>query len=337
MVANPLPYRRLGRTGLQVAPLALGAFNFGRATPADEAARMIDCALDAGINLIDTADSYHDGDSERAVGRALARNGRRNDVILATKVHYPTGPGPNECGNSRLHILRACEASLRRLQTGVIDLYQIHRPSPHVPVEETLRALDDLVRQGKVRYVGCSTHPAWQIMEALMVSERRSLVRYVSEQPPYNLLDRRIENELVPLCQKYELALLPWSPLGMGLLAGRYDSLKIPAGSRAAKIGGIYAERVTARGMQVGRRFSAIARDAGLTPAQLAILWNKEQPAITAPIAGPRTLAQLQEILPVLHMTLSDELRAACDDLVPPGTAVVDFHNTAPWMKMHVV
>ena len=330
-----MQYRSFGRTGMQVAPLALGTFNFGRATPEDEAARMIDYALDAGINLIDTADSYHDGGSERVVGRALARSGRRQDVILATKVHYATGPGPNDRGNSRLHILRACEASLRRLQTDAIDLYQIHRPSPHVPVEETLRALDDLVRQGKVRYVGCSTHPAWQVMEALMVSERRSLVRYASEQPPYNLLDRRIENELVPLCQKYGLALLPWGPLGMGVLAGRYDG-QIPAGSRAAKIGGIYAERVTARGMEVGRRFSALARDAGLTPAQLAILWNKEQPGITAPIAGPRTLAHLQELLPVLDMTLPDDLRAACDDLVPPGSAVVDFHNTAPWMKMRV-
>ena len=331
-----MQYRRLGHSGLLVAPLALGTFNFGRATPEDEAARILHAALDAGVNLVDTADSYHEGQSERVIGRALARSGRRHEVILATKVHYPTGPGPNERGNSRLHIMRACEASLRRLQTDHIDLYQIHRPSPHVPVEETLRALDDLVHQGKVRAIGCSTHPAWQIMESLMVSRQRSFVRYVSEQPPYNLLDRRIENELVPLCQKHDLALLPWSPLGMGLLAGRYDHDALPPDSRAAQIGGIYAQRITPRGIEVGRRFSALARDAGLTPAQLAILWNKDQPGVTTPIAGPRTLAQWQELLPVLDMALSEDLRAACNRLVPPGSVVVDFHNTAPWMKMRV-
>jgi aryl-alcohol dehydrogenase-like predicted oxidoreductase len=330
-----MQYRTLGSSGIRIAPLALGTFNFGRATPATEAARMIDCALDAGINLIDTADSYHEGESERVVGRVLAQSGRRQEVVLATKAHYPTGPGPNDRGNSRLHIVRACEASLRRLQTDYIDLYQIHRPDPNVPVAETLRALDDLVRQGKVRYVGCTTHPAWQVMEALMVGEQHGWVRYISEQPPYNLLDRRIENELVPLCQRYGLGLLPWGPLGMGLLAGRYDD-EVPEESRAVQIGGIYAERVTERGMQVGRRFSALARQAGLTPAQLALLWNKEQPGITAPIAGPRTLAQLQELRPVLEMSLSDELRKACDGLVPPGSAVVDFHNTAPWMKARV-
>lgn len=331
-----MQYRRLGHSGLLVAPLALGTFNFGRATPEDEAARILHAALDAGVNLVDSADSYHEGQSERVIGRALARSGRRHEVILATKVHYPTGPGPNERGNSRLHIMRACEASLRRMQTDHIDLYQIHRPSPHVPVEETLRALDDLVHQGKVRAIGCSTHPAWQIMESLMVSRQRGFVRYVSEQPPYNLLDRRIENELVPLCQRHDLALLPWSPLGMGLLAGRYDHDALPPDSRAAQIGGIYAQRITPRGIEVGRRFSALARDAGLTPAQLAILWNKDQPGVTTPIAGPRTLAQWQELLPVLDMALSEDLRAACNRLVPPGSVVVDFHNTAPWMKMRV-
>lgn len=329
-------HRRLGHSGLLIAPLALGTFNFGRATPEDEAARILHAALDAGVNLVDTADSYHEGQSERIIGRILAHSGRRHEVILATKVHYPMGPVPNERGNSRLHVMRACEASLRRLQTDHIDLYQIHRPSPHIPIEETLRALDDLVRQGKVRAIGCSTHPAWQIMESLMVSRQRGFVRYVSEQPPYNLLDRRIENELVPLCQKHDLALLPWGPLGMGLLAGRYDRDVLPPDSRAVQIGGIYAQRVTPRGIEIGRRFSALARDAGLRPAQLAILWNKDQPGVTAPIAGPRTLAQWQELLPVLDMTLSEELRAVCDRLVPPGSAVVDFHNTASWMKMRV-
>ncbi|MFW5941638.1 MAG: aldo/keto reductase [bacterium] len=331
-------YRRLGRSGVKVAPLALGTFNFGQRTPPEEATAILDAAIDAGINLIDTANSYGNGQSERVVGQALARNGRRDDVILATKVHFPVGPGPNDRGNSRLHIMRACEDSLRRLQTDVIDLYQIHRPSPDVPIEETLGALTDLVRQGKVRYAGCSTYPAWQIMEAIMVSERQGLTRYISEQPPYNLLDRRIENELIPLAQKYDMALLPWAPLGMGVLAGRYDDAEaLPPDSRAAQIGGVYAERVTPRGIEVGRAFSQLAaRAAGLSPAQLAVLWTRDQPGVTAPIIGPRTLEQLQEMLPVLEMNLDDDLRAACDDLVPPGSAVVDFHNSAPWMKMKV-
>jgi aryl-alcohol dehydrogenase-like predicted oxidoreductase len=330
-------YRTLGRTGVKVSPLALGGANFGRPSTPQDSITIINRALDAGINLIDTSNSYNEGESERIIGQALKENGRRQQTLIATKVHYPTGPGPNDGGNSRLHILRACEDSLRRLQTDYIDLYQLHRPSPDIPIEETLSALTDLVRQGKVRYGGCSTFPAWQIMEAIMMSELKGYVRFVSEQPPYNLLDRRIENERVPLCQKYGLAILPWGPMGMGVLAGRYtDAVTYPADSRAALVGGIYAQRVTARGIEVGRQFAQIAQEAGLTPAQLSLLWIKDQPGITAPLVGVRTLVQLEHALPVMEMSLSDELRAACDELVAPGTAVVDFHNTAPWMKMKV-
>ncbi|HZG65536.1 MAG TPA: aldo/keto reductase, partial [Herpetosiphonaceae bacterium] len=219
-------YRSLGRTGVQVSPLCLGAMNFGDPTPEDESLRIIDTALERGINFIDTANVYNQGESERIVGRALQRNGRREDVVLATKVHGTMGPGPNDQGNSRYHIIRACEDSLRRLQTDHIDLYQMHRPSLDIPQDETLRALDDLVRSGKVRYVGCSTHPAWMVMEAIATSERLGITRYISEQPPYNLLDRRIENELVPLAQRHGLALLPWSPLAGGILAGRYNNME---------------------------------------------------------------------------------------------------------------
>ncbi|MCW5853530.1 MAG: aldo/keto reductase [Anaerolineae bacterium] len=329
-----MDYRPLGRTGVKVAPLCLGTFNFANPTPEDEAARMIGVALDAGINMLDTADSYTGGESERCIGRILAANGRRDEVILATKVFYPVGPGPNQGGVSRLHLVRACEAALRRLQTDAIDLLQLHRPSFDVPVDETLGALTDLVRQGKVRYIGCSTHPAWKIMEALMVSELKGYARYVSEQPPYNLLDRRIENELVPLCQSYGLAIFPWAPLAQGVLAGRYATAQdFPADSRAARRGGIYAARVTEPGIAVGQQFARLAEQAGLPPAQLALLWVKDQPGITAPIFGPRTVAQLQGVLPILDMRLSDDLRAACDALVPPGSAVVNFHNTAGWMK----
>lgn len=331
-----MEYRLLGRTGVKIAPLALGTANFGAPTPEKEATTMIERALDAGVNMIDTSDSYAAGESERIVGHALKRLGRRREVFLATKVHYPVGPGPNDRGNSRLHIMRACEDSLRRLQVETIDLYQIHRPSPEVHIEETLGALTDLVRQGKVRYVGCSTHPAWQVMEALQISNFKGYARYASEQPPYNLLDRRIENELIPLALTHNLALFPWAPLAMGVLAGRYASMNFPEDSRAATRGGIYAERVTPRGIKVGEAFVELATEAGLDPAQLAVLWTKDQPAVTAPLIGPRTMDQLQNLLPVLEMSLSDDLRQACDQLVPPGTAVVDFHNTAPWMKMEI-
>jgi len=329
--------RPLGRTGVRVAPICIGTMNFGNPTPEEEAARIIDRALDAGLTLIDTANSYNAGESEAVIGRALKASGRRHEAVLATKAHFPTGPGPNDRGNSRLHLMRAVEDSLRRLQVDHIDLYQMHRPDPLTPVEETLGALTDMVRQGKVRYVGCSTHPAWRVMEALAASERHGLVRYVSEQPPYNLLDRRIENELVPLCQAHGLAIIPWSPLAQGVLAGRYASAAdVPPDSRAALRGGIYAERVTDRGIAVGERFVALARERGVPPAQLALRWTMDQPGITAPIFGPRTLAQLEAILPALDLTLDAELLAACDALVPPGSAVVNFHNTAGWLRQQL-
>ena len=215
-----MAYRELGRSGVKIAPLGLGTGNFADPTPEDEAGHIIQRSLDAGINLIDTGNSYSAGESERMIGRILAGSKRRHEAILATKVFYRVGPGPNDEGLSRLHIMRACEDSLRRLQTDYIDLYQIHRPSPTIPVDETLSALTDLVRQGKVRYIGSSTHPAWKVMEGIMVSELKGYVRFISDQPPYNLLDRRIENELVPMCQAHGLGLITWSPLAQGC-AGR--------------------------------------------------------------------------------------------------------------------
>ncbi|MCO5245672.1 MAG: aldo/keto reductase [Anaerolineae bacterium] len=332
-----MEYRTLGRTGVKVAPLCLGTDNFANPTPEAESVAIIERALDAGINLIDTSNSYAQGECERIIGRALAANGRRQQVILATKAHYPTGPGPNDRGNSRLHLMRACEDSLRRLQTDTIDLYQLHRPAFDIPMDETLGALTDLVRQGKVRYIGSSTAPAWKVMEALMVSELKGLVRFVSEQPPYNLLDRRIENELVPMCQAHGLAILPWTPLAMGVLAGRYsDAAAFPADSRASLRGGIYAQRVTARGIEIGKQFVQLANERGMSPAQLAVLWVKDQPGITAPLIGPRTVEQLDHFLPVLEMQLDESIRLACDELVPPGSVVANFHNSAPWMKMRV-
>jgi len=284
------------------------------------------------INLIDTGNSYADGEAERIIGRVLKNSGLREQVLLTTKVFPPTGPGPNDRGNSRLHIMQACEDSLDRLQTDHVDFYFIHRFDPDTPQDETLAALDDLVRSGKVRYVACSTHPAWRVMEALAISEQRGFARYCCEQPPYNLLDRRIENELVPLCLEHGLGLMPWSPMAQGVLAGRYaDATAFPEGSRAASRGGIYAERINQPGIDVGRRFVALAEEAEILPTQLAVLWVKDQPGITAPIIGPRTLGHLDDLLPVGSMRLSDDVRRACDEIVPPGGVVANFHNSAGW------
>jgi aryl-alcohol dehydrogenase-like predicted oxidoreductase len=231
--------------------------------------------------------------------------------------------------------MRACEQSLRRLQTDRLDLYITHRSaSAMIPVDETLSALTDLVRQGKVGYIGCSTHPAWEIMEALMVSELKGYARYVVESSPYSLLDRRVENERVPLCQRYGLAMLPWSPIAMGMLAGRYPlDETFPEGSRAAaNPQGIYAQRINRKGLEVGARVQPIAERYGLTPAQLSLLWVKDQPGVTSPIIGPRNMEQLSEMLQVAELQADDDLRAAFDELNPPGMAVSNFHNTSGWM-----
>ncbi len=332
-----MEYRILGSSGLKVSPLCLGTMNFGGPTPEAESIQMLNRALTGGINFIDTANVYNGGESERIVGKALKENGQRDKIVLATKVYNPMGDGPNDQDLSRYHIVKACEDSLRRLQTDHIDLYQLHRPSAFIPHEETLRALDDLVRAGKVLSIGSSTFPAWIIMEGLSISQRSGWVRYVSEQPPYNLLDRRIENELIPLAQKYNLAIIPWSPLAMGLLAGKYlPGAAAPAGSRLAEGRNFMNERVNPTGREVGARMVELARERGVTASQLALLWCKDQPGITSPIIGPRTVAHLEDALPVLEMTLKDEDRPFFDSLVHPGNAVADFYNSAWWMKARI-
>ncbi len=255
-----MEYRNLGRTGVRVSPLCLGVMNFGGPTPEQESIRITHSALDAGINFIDTANVYNRGDSERVTGKALDGN-RRQKTILATKFHFPQSDDPNDFGNSRRHIFHAVEESLTRLGTDWIDLYQIHRPMMDIPQDETLRALDDLVHQGKIRYFGCSTFPAWMIMEAISICEKHSLAQFVTEQPPYNLLDRRIENELVPLALRYNLGLLPWSPLAMGILAGRYTQGDVhPANSRAGRFGSFVSERVTPQALTKGDAVAELAR-----------------------------------------------------------------------------
>ena len=342
-----MEYKILGRTGLEVSSIAFGTDNFLDPTPEKESTRMLNHALDAGVNLIDTGDVYAGGEAERMIGRALKNNGRRQDVLISTKVdHGMSIPGksldeyipdlkPNTHGLSKANIIRACENSLRSFQTDYIDIYFAHRFSPEIPLDETLSALDYLVQSGKVRYIGFSTHPAWVVMESLMIAKEFGYQRIVAEQPPYNLLDRRIENELIPLAQKYGIGLITWAPMAMGVLAGRYqDTENLPKNSRAIYRGGYYRDRVTQAGLKVGKKFSVLAKKINLSPAQLALLWAKDQPGVTAPLMGPRTMKHLEELLPVMKMKLDEETRVACDQLVHPGTAVTDFHNTSGWMKM---
>ena len=332
-----MQYRTLGRTGVMVSPICLGTMNYGGPTDEAEAIRITARALDAGINFIDTANVYTGGESERITGKAIRESGRRDEIVLATKVFSPVGQGPNDRGGSRRHIIKACEDSLQRLGLDYIDLYQLHRPDLHAAQDETLRAFDDLIRAGKVRYIGASTHPAWKVMEALALSEKFSLHRYVSEQPPYNLLDRRIENELIPLCQEYDLAVLPWSPVAGGILTGRYQpDDKAPDGSRAALWGKRFATRVTDAGLEVAMKVAELAAERNMSASQLALLWVKDQPAVTAPIYGPRTMAHMEDAIGVLDVSLEDDDRPVFDALVPPGNAVADFHDSNNWYKGRV-
>lgn len=326
-----MQYRALGSSGLRVSALVLGSDNFSNPTPAEESERIIATALDAGVNLIDTANSYAAGAAEEIIGATLRKLGR-DDVLVATKFHYPFGPGVHDRGNSRQAIIRACEGSLRRLGRDHIDLYQSHRPDMSVPLEETLDALDDLVRAGKVRYIGSSTAPGWHVATSVMTSERLGLARIVSEQSPYNLLDRRIENELVPACEAHGVGVICWSPLAMGMLAGRYEQGRT-ADTRAAQRGGIYAERVTDVGILTGNAFAALARQHGLDPAQAAYAWVIAQPGITAAIMGPKTVAQVASALPAAQLSLPAALLAAADQLVTPGSVIASFFNSAPWMR----
>jgi len=327
-------YRPLGRTGLYVSPLGLGTDNFANPTPEADAKRLLDYALAQGINLIDTANSYAGGESERIIGQALRENGRREEVILATKFYYPTGAGINDRGTSRKHIIRACEDSLRRLQTDYIDLYQMHRVPTNFPLEEILAALTDLRQQGKIRYFGATTSPAWKIAESKLLSEFKQYAHAVSEQLPYNLLDRRAENEILPACDWAGLAVFPWSPLAMGMLTGKYQSTDLSQiNTTRYQRGGIYAERITPRAVAAGQAFAKMAHEHDYQPAHLALLWVKDQPGITAPLIGPRTMAHLQDLAPLMQDHFPAELRKACNAIVPPGSAHANFLNTAPWMK----
>ena len=328
-----MKYRRLGRSGIKISPLVLGTMNFGNPTKKNEAFRIIDSALDVGINLLDCADIYADGNSERILGDALMRNGKRKKVFVTSKVFGKTGTGPNDQGNSKHHIIESCEASLKRLKTDYLDIYFLHRTDFAIPQEESLEALDILVKQGKVRYIACSTHPAWRTVQALCISDRHHYSKFICEQPPYNLLDRRIENEIIPMCRAYDLGIITWSPLAQGVLGGRYEDAKnLPKGSRGT-IKEVYAERITKKGIEVSRLVAKKAKEKGCTSAQFSVAWVMNQPCITGAIIGPRNLKQFESLLPALDITLDQADLEFCDALIPTGTYVSNHFNTSNWMR----
>jgi aryl-alcohol dehydrogenase-like predicted oxidoreductase len=321
-----MAYRTLGRTGIKVSPLCLGAMMFGEWGNPDheDSVRIIHRALDAGINFIDTADVYSRGESEQIVAKALA-GGRRDDVVLATKVHGTMGDDPNQRGNSRRWIVREVENSLRRLNTDWIDLYQIHRPEPDTDIDETLGALTDLVRAGKVRAIGSSTFPAADIVEAQWVAERRGRERFTCEQPPYSLLVRAVEADVLPVCRRYGMGVIPWSPLAGGWLSGRWrKGAEPPVSTRAQRLPRRYdlSIPVNQRKLEAADALARLAEAAGLTLIEMALAFVIRHPAVTAAIVGPRTMEQLESQLPAVDVRLSDELLDRIDEIVPPGTTI---------------
>ncbi|HUC05570.1 MAG TPA: aldo/keto reductase [Acidimicrobiales bacterium] len=318
-----MEYRTLGRTGLKVSPLCLGAMMFGSFgnTDHEDSVRIIHAALDAGINFVDTADVYSAGESEEIVGKALAQT-KRDKIVLATKVHGMMGRDPNAQGNSRRWIMAECENSLRRLGTDYIDLYQIHRPSPETDVDETLGALTDLVHAGKVRYFGSSTFPAHEVVEAQWVAERRHRERFVTEQPPYSILVRGIERDVLPVCAKYGMGVIPWSPLAGGWLSGAFGAGKENTSRRSAMVPGHYDMSMPGnqRKLEAVTRLAEVAEAAGLSLIELALGFVLEHPAVTSPIIGPRTMEHLESQLPALELRLDSGVLDKVDEIVAPGT-----------------
>lgn len=320
-------YRPLGRTGIQVSPHCLGTMMFGKlANPDhDECIRIVHKALDSGINFIDTADAYSNGESEIIVGKAL--KGRRDGTVLATKAALPMGEDPNMRGGSRRWIMRAVEASLLRLQTDHIDLYQIHRLSPDTDMEETLSVLTDLVRAGKIRAFGASTVPAAEIVEAQWIAERRGLARMRTEQPPYSILNRSIERDVLPACQRYGMGVMAWSPLAKGMLTGKYrkgqqqpDSLRVKFFPKAMADEG---------SLNAVEALIPLAESAGISLMHMALAFVVAHPAISAAIIGPRTMDQLDGLLAGIGVRLSDDLLDRIDEIVPPGVDVAPLERAA--------
>ena len=324
-----MEYRALGRTGLKVSQLCLGTMMFGGKTDEEESFRIIDHAINEGVNFIDTADVYAGNESERILGKALAAEGKRDNIILATKFNFANPADRNARGLSRRHVINACDASLKRLNTEWIDLYQMHRCSSAIPIDETLRALDDLVKAGKIRYIGGSMFPAWRIVESLWVAKELGLNRLICEQPAYHLLDRTAEREVIPAAQSFGMAVIPWGPLCGGLLSGKYTRDEQVEGARWQDGKDNANRRATDHTWEVLDFLRAMASDKGCSMSQLALAWNMAQPGVTAPIIGPRTFAQVEDNLQAVHVELTEEDLARIDDLVPPKGYVVRYYDEA--------
>ncbi len=311
-------FKNVGKSGLKVSPICLGTMTFDREADHDESFRIMDYFIEQGFNFLDTANAYSLGKSEQVVGRWLKERGNRKDVIVATKVYGKMGEGPNEGGLSRIHILQAVEDSLRRLQTDFIDLYQIHRWDPTVPPEETLRALDDLVRQGKVRYIGCSNLKAWHLALFLHLADTRLLSRFVCIQPVYNALSRAIELEILSLCKVEGIGVISYNPLAGGVLTGKYKrGDELPAGTRLKDFDMYYQRYYTDQTFDIVEAFVAHAKERGVTPAQLALAWVMAEERVTCPILGARNLDQLKDSLQGAQIELSAEERKTIPAIRP--------------------
>lgn len=322
-----MKYRPFGRSGIEVSPYCLGAMMFGSGGNPDreECTRIIHKALDAGINFIDTADAYSKGESEEIVGSAL--KGRRDSVIISTKVFHPMGSGPNQQGASRRWIVRAVEDSLHRLQTDYIDLYQLHRPSPDTDIEESLSVLTDLTRAGKVRLLGTSTFPASDILDAQWIAERRGFLRFRAEQQPYSILNRAIEREVLPVCQRYGMGVTAWSPLAKGLLTGKYrKGQKAPDSLRAKYFPKMMSDE---RSLDIVEQLIPIAESVGISLTHMALAFVVAHPAITSAIIGPRTMGQFDDLLAGTKVKLDDATLDRIDEIVPPATDIAPLEGSA--------
>ena len=322
-----MEYRQLGRSGMRVSTLCLGTMNFGASSDESTSTLMVHRSLEAGINFIDTADVYGRGVSEEITGKAIAESGRRDEIVLATKAVAHMGKGPNDHGASRYHLVRACEASLKRLRTDRIDLYQLHIVDLTTPLDEILETLDILVKQGKILYCGTSKWPPTLIMEAIGIADRRGLPRFVSEQPPYNLLDRGVENELVWMCLRQGIGIIPWGPLAYGLLTGMYRKGQTPPEGHRFSTAGPDHNRFTPQALDAVEEYLKLVEEKGCNLPEFAHAWLISRPGVTSAIIGPRTEEHLESALKSLEIEVTPDDVARVDAIVPPGTWVSDFYH----------
>ena len=330
-----MEYRQLGRSGLRVSKLCLGTMVGFKEADLENATRVVHEAIELGVNFIDSADCY--SESEVTVGKALADGNKRDQVVLATKECWYMGDGPNDFGASRKHILEACEASLRRLQTDYIDLYIVHVVDPTTPLDETLKVLDDLVRQGKVRYIGTSKHAPTRLVESLAISERYGWERFISEQPPYNLLDRNAENELIPACLRHGIGVTPFYPIASGLLSGKYRlSADSPESGRLSRRKLDEDAIFTTAALEAVEKLVPIAEAKGITLAELSLAWLMQQPGVAAPVLGARTVEYVRSGVKACEVELTVEDLAKVDEIAPPGTYVSNYFESNVYRPMRM-